>query len=297
MAKVPKDRTLRDWPTELDFLELIKDGDHKSFLVRIQALKEIFGEGGSGGSCAIDPTVTRQPSVNLTSTPASGNFERGTVILSQNLTANYDAGEITDGDGSTTHPLKGAVDTYDFSGVGIVGEITQASNVYVIPTFEVILGTNTWSVDANYLQGTEPYFDSCGDVSNVLDGFRNAGTVSDSVSPIRGYWSVWWDVGSPIPVDSAGVRLMNFVLNTSDVFILNTGNVQNQFFFAIPDVYTVDEVIDLDALNQNITSQYVYDSTVSVADASGVNFFDYDIYRMNTAIPYTDNHRHQIFIA
>jgi hypothetical protein len=60
----------------------------------------------------------------------------------------------------------------------------------------------------------------------------------------------------------------------------------------VPNSLTVSEVLDLDALNANITANYLQ-SSFSVADYTG-NLSTYNVYTMTNAIPYTSNHRHQI---
>jgi hypothetical protein len=51
------------------------------------------------------------------------------------------------------------------------------------------------------------------------------------------------------------------------------------------------EVLDLDALNANITNSYVL-STFGVSDAGGASS-DYNVYTMTNGLPYSSSHRHQ----
>ena len=73
---------------------------------------------------------------------------------------------------------------------------------------------------------------------------------------------------------------------------LLTGQIQKIFTSAMPSTLTITEVLDLDALNANITTNYV-SSTFNVNDFAG-NAVSYKVYTMTNAIPYSDkSHRHQ----
>ena len=63
----------------------------------------------------------------------------------------------------------------------------------------------------------------------------------------------------------------------------------------MPDTKSLVQVLDLDALNANITANYVAGlSTFNVDDYAGTPV-SYKVYTMTNAIPYTDgSHRHQI---
>jgi hypothetical protein len=87
-----------------------------------------------------------------------------------------------------------------------------------------------------------------------------------------------------------------FQTSNINTFILNTGNAQKKFTVALPPSRTISEVIDLDALNANITSNYILTGTINVTDAAGTNRA-YNIYEMNIGEPYSASHRHQIKTA
>lgn len=100
------------------------------------------------------------------------------------------------------------------------------------------------------------------------------------------------------PANSAAVRALPIsVFHTgASVFNLDTGNTLTKFVCALPPGVTISSVIDLDALNANITSQYILTGTVNVLDAGGTNRA-YNIYEMNVGVPYSTTHRHQITTA
>lgn len=96
------------------------------------------------------------------------------------------------------------------------------------------------------------------------------------------------------PSNSAAVRALpsNIFTDGSNPFNLNTSTTEKIFSVAMPNTLSVSEVLDLDALNANITANYSQ-SSFSVADYTG-NLGTYNVYTMTNAIPYTSNHRHQI---
>jgi hypothetical protein len=67
------------------------------------------------------------------------------------------------------------------------------------------------------------------------------------------------------------------------------------FTVAVPATMSLTQVLDLDALNANITANYVL-STFNVNDGGGTPV-SYKIYTLSNAIPYSSDHRHQITIA
>lgn len=99
------------------------------------------------------------------------------------------------------------------------------------------------------------------------------------------------------PADSAGVRALTGrrFADAGNTFILDTGATDRIFTVAIPATMSLTEVLDLDALNANITANYVL-STFNVNDGGGTATA-YKIYTLTNAIPYSANHRHQITIA
>lgn len=100
------------------------------------------------------------------------------------------------------------------------------------------------------------------------------------------------------PTNSAQVRaLSSSAFHTgATTFTLNTGSTQVKFAVALPPGVTISQVIDLDALNANITSEYVLTGTVNVTDAGGTSR-SYNLYVMTIGSPYASDHRHSITTA
>lgn len=96
------------------------------------------------------------------------------------------------------------------------------------------------------------------------------------------------------PAASADVRGLGSKVFTdsSNPFNLNTGTDYNNFAVAMPSSLSITEVIDLDSLNANITSNYAL-NIFDVQDGGGASS-SYDVYVMTNSIPYTSNHRHRV---
>lgn len=96
------------------------------------------------------------------------------------------------------------------------------------------------------------------------------------------------------PANSADVRALpsNRFDTAGNTFDLNTGTVERIFAVAMRSGKTITSVIDVTALNANITSQYIL-NTFNVDDAGGTPTA-YNIYVYQQAIPYSENHIHRI---
>lgn len=96
------------------------------------------------------------------------------------------------------------------------------------------------------------------------------------------------------PTDSASVRALpsDRFDTAGNTFDLNTGTVEKIFAVAMRVGKTITSVIDVTALNANITSQYILNN-FDVDDA-GATPTAYNIYVYEQAIPYSENHIHRI---
>jgi hypothetical protein len=108
---------------------------------------------------------------------------------------------------------------------------------------------------------------------------------------------VFYGSSASAPTNSAGVRALTGrrFTDAGNTFILNTGATNKIFTVAVPATMSLTQVIDLDALNANITANYVL-SAFNVNDGGGTPVA-YKIYTLTNAIPYSADHRHQITIA
>jgi len=77
-------------------------------------------------------------------------------------------------------------------------------------------------------------------------------------------------------------------------FNLLTGIVYKDFTVALPSTLTRSSVVDLDALNADITTQYILNAGLTgIANYAGITS-SYNVYTMSPAIPYSANHQHSI---
>lgn len=161
-----------------------------------------------------------------------------------------------------------------------------------------VLGTNTINGTVSYGVGQQPY-NSDGGIkdANGIDMIPfPAGTSPAQSTTFQSILKSFFGPTASVPVNSASVRALpsnNF--SNTNVFILNTGTVQTIFAFAVPQGKNIVSVIDLDALNANITSSYIV-TVFDVADAGGTER-PYKVAVMQIAIPYDSNHRHQITLS
>jgi hypothetical protein len=125
-------------------------------------------------------SIQTAKSVVLTVSGASGLQEIGQTI-SRTLTASFNRGAISNGDGTTNaNPLVGAATEYTFTGTGI-SSTAQAGNTLAVSN-TIVSGSNNWAVTVAHDAGTGDYFDNKGNVGTNLDGSRVSGTATDSAS-------------------------------------------------------------------------------------------------------------------
>lgn len=119
-------------------------------------------------------------------------------------------------------------------------------------------------------------------------------TSNSSVTTINFLNVVFYGPSENIPVNSGDVRgLGNKVFtDSSNPFNLETGSTYKNFVVAIPSTLSISEVLDLDALNANITNSYVLVS-LNVNNGGDVPT-SYSVYTMSNAIAYSSNHRHKV---
>jgi len=125
----------------------------------------------------------------------------------------------------------------------------------------------------------------------VVDDYT---TSYSSISTVSFGYLIFYGPSSSAPTTSSNVRALPSRLFTTgnNTFTLNTGSTEVNFTVAIPSTESISEVIDLDALNANITSQYV-NNAFNVDDAGGTAV-SYNVYTMTQATAYSSNHRHQV---
>ena len=121
-------------------------------------------------------------------------------------------------------------------------------------------------------------------------------TFNSNPFTITAFYKVFFASVAVVPTNSSEVRVLanSRFTNSGNVFNLDSGLINKTFCLVIPALNNLVSVVDLDALNANLTSSYIL-SYIQVADASGA-LVNYKLYTMSQAIPYPSNHRHQITI-
>ena len=149
----------------------------------------------------VPPSISTTKSVTLTVNGPSGVQEVGQVIT-RTLSATFNRGRITNGDGSLGPELVGPAMSFSYTGTGLGAPITTGNSA-TLPSIPILLGANNWAVTVTHEVGTGSYFDNKGNVSTVLDAERSIGqpngSVSDSTSSptITGVYP-WYYLKSPV---------------------------------------------------------------------------------------------------
>lgn len=130
----------------------------------------------------------------------------------------------------------------------------------------------------------------------VVDAYQASisSAVYSSTTTVNHLKLIFYGPTASDPTASADVRALPTLVftDTGNPITLNTGTTHRRFSFAVPTGTSITEVLDLDALNANITNNYIL-STFNVEDFAGTAS-SYRVYTMTNAIAYSDNHRHRI---
>jgi hypothetical protein len=203
----------------------------------------------------IEASIASNASVSLAVSGGGGTLEVGSTA-SRTLTASFNQGSITNGDGTSGPSLVGAASLYTFTGTGI-GSVAQSSNTYSLGTPAVVFGSNNWAVTVNYAAGTGAYYDNKGNAGSNLDGSRGSGSVSDTTSSptINGIYPYFWGLADSqlsaaqiIAEIEAGNG--NKVVSSASGTISIQWNASSKFlWFAHDSTYTTKTVWYVTALN------------------------------------------------
>lgn len=205
------------------------------------------------------------PSVSLSASPST--IETGTTAISNTLSFNY----TINNPGATVASV-----SLEFRR-GNTGAWT-------------VLSTNT--ALTNYVHS---FVNGSADQINyryvVTDSQGSTATATRNVSFS---YQVFYGPTSSVPTTSADVRALpsSRFLSAGNTFTLNTGSTEVNFSVAMPSTQSITQVIDLDALNANITAEYI-NNPFNVDDGGGTPVL-YNVYTMTIAIPYSSDHRHQV---
>lgn len=203
----------------------------------------------------IEASIASNRSVSLAVSGGGGTLEVGSTA-SRTLTASFNQGSITNGDGTSGPSLVGAASLYTFTGTGI-GSVAQSSNTYSLGTPAVVFGSNNWAVTVNYAAGTGAYYDNKGNAGSNLDGSRVSGSVSDTTSSptINGIYPYFWGLADS-QLSAAQIIAEIEAGNGNKVVSSASGTISIQWnasskylWFAHDSTYTTKTVWYVTALN------------------------------------------------
>lgn len=165
-------------------------------------------------------------------------------------------------------------------------DVPGLSNVAVVGNPASITIPSTTHDDATLKSSSNLYYRI-----RVVDEYQTTSSSSTTISFLN---TIWYGPAENVPTTSAEVRSLTSKVFTdaANPFNLETGSTYKNFSVALPAALSITEVLDLDALNANITDSYVL--TNFVVEDGGATAVSYDVYTMSNAIAYSSNHRHRV---
>lgn len=235
------------------------------------------------GTKQILPTFTLPVANITTSINPNNSTEVGTVLTNVLFTVS-----LTQNDGGVANLYKILKDNIEILNDTITNTKTE--------TFELSTTPIIFKANISYDAGTIPKDDNL-EPPNSIPNNIIAGNDDSIFLSYRGYRAIFYGNFTSKNITSNDIRtnLIKRLENSGNTFILNTGNIDTIFQVWLPTGITLSSIIDLDALNANITSSYVSES-LTVNDAGG-NPIAGNLYTMEQSVPYSSNHRHQITIS
>lgn len=191
--------------------------------------------------------------------------------------------------GTSQNPRSGVATQYT-----IDGNANGISNSRAVAR-TIVLGSNTFGCSVNYADGPQPT--NSASVNSATWNILPAGTLTLDLT-VSGFYRRFWGPVATASTTSAHVRaLSNTALNNaSNSFTLATGNVQSIFEIWVPADKSLASVIDVDALNLNVTANYVLAALGTINDANGDSYAG-KLYRMTNAGPYSTSHNHNVTLS
>ena len=189
-------------------------------------------------------------------------------------------------------------------GGALLGAVGHASPVQATDSTVRVLGSISYQASADYSAGAvknvQPANTPDTRPALVRSPYAQQAAANGFLSGVvnlNGFYRFFFGPVASSPANSAQVRALSGtrLTNAGNQFTLNTGATTNKFAIAVPAGRSLQSVIDADALNADITSQYVV-STLNVNDAGG-NPVAYKLYVMTQAVPYSASHRHVVTIG
>jgi hypothetical protein len=285
-----------DYPTEGQFADLIDSvamtGDSIDF-TKVTGLEDALAD--KANQQDLDNKADKQDLVNVKNALIVHPIYTAPVLtLSSPQSSNfYEVGEQVNVSLSALFTQKdgGSVVSYQIQKNGSqVAATSQFSE-----TISMMVAATTYQSLATYLQG--PIKKNNFNEDDATGRISASSVTSNNVS-FQGYYATWYGPTVVVPSNSANVRALSGKLLTaqSNSAILNTGASQTMFAIVTPAAKSLASVVDLDALNLSITSEYVYQGVITVNNAGGVPVAGFKLYLKTSGVAYSSNHRHQFTI-
>jgi hypothetical protein len=207
----------------------------------------------------------------------ASTMEVGYSYTSPLCTASYNRGTINNGDGTAGPYLTANPSEYTFklpSGT-IDASIpnTGYSQTHTYTAYNIVFGSNEWSVTVAYYAGSGAYYDNKGNPGTNLNLDRVASTVSANSSVITGRRYVWYGYGiqSSAPINSAGVRALTNkqflgATNTITFDISIPAGTQEAYFYTYAGKTVKVELVE--SSYADITGDFTT-GAITVNDAGG----------------------------
>lgn len=152
-----------------------------------------------------------------------------------------------------------------------------------------VQGDNTVTGSVSYEQGMQPLDSEGAPFGEPLP----AGTINLS-RVFQGLYNIFYGAAASTHADMRTLPKSTLYAGATNIAI-DTGTAHHTFYIVVPAAAKLNSVIDTDALNLNITSNFVL-SNVMVKDAAGVDR-SYKLYKMTNAAAYPSSHNLKINIS
>ncbi len=198
--------------------------------------------------------------------------------------------------GGSDLPYTGLASAYRFYNADGVTFTSVSSPNFQFTNYQVKAGNNNvFKADVIIAAGAQPKDSKGNNVGSPYPG----GTSPIQQTNFHGYYASWFGPVDNVPGAGAAPRSLDGKQPNSagNSFILNSGSSKTKLVIITAPGLSLASVVDLDALNSVITSEYELQGTMAVNDAGGKPVSGFSIYLKTMGVAYTSNHRHQITLA
>jgi hypothetical protein len=270
--------------TPSSFTHTLTDSNYNTSVFNYQYIVTDSSGGTKTATLNITPAAYVAPSVSLTvdgvsitSPETNSTRERGNINTNLSGTITRNSANVA----MTSYTLQYSTNNSTWVDIGSSVGLTGSSQSITLTNHN----------DSALFASTVLYYRV-----KVIDAYQTflSSFSTGGNSTVTFLYFIFYGPSSSAPTTSANVRALgnkSFTSALSNPFNLITGTTLNIFTVAMPATLSITSVVDLDALNADITSSYIL-STFNVQDAYGTNV-SYKVYTMTIATPYGTSHRHQ----